>query len=80
MAANAHVFRGPTIRGMLDEAEAKGRARGMARILVLRLKLWDIPISDEQLQRITTCTDEHLIEEWFDRAVTATTADEIFTD
>lgn len=84
MAANGHVFRGPTTPGMLDEAEAKGEAigeaRGVAKSLLKSLELRGISIDDEQRERIMTCTDENLLEEWFARAATAIAADEVFTD
>ncbi|WP_157436476.1 hypothetical protein [Actinospica robiniae] len=80
MAANSHVVYGPMIQGMLDEAKAKAEAKGMAKLLLKSLDLRGIVISDEQRERIATCTDEQLIEEWFARAVTATTAEDVFND
>lgn len=89
MAANVHVFQGPMIRGMLDEAkaegqakgEAKGVAKGVAKSLLKSLELRGIPVSDEQRERITACADEQLIEAWFERSFAPNaTANEIFAD
>jgi hypothetical protein len=36
--------------------------------------------SGEQRQRVTSCTDALQLDRWFDRAITAGTAAEVFAD
>ncbi|MDF3142530.1 MULTISPECIES: hypothetical protein [unclassified Streptomyces] len=58
------------------EGQAKGEAMGILRVLEVR----GLPVSDEVRQRITTCTDLGLLNEWLDRAGTVTHAEELFTE
>jgi hypothetical protein len=47
------------------------------------LKILDarhLALSKEQRQRVTSCTDAAQLDLWFDRAITAGTADEVFAD
>lgn len=61
------------------EGLAKGRA-GMARMLERLLDTRGLTLTDELRERLATCEDEDLLQRWFDRAVTATTLDEVFDD
>jgi hypothetical protein len=56
------------------EGEAKGRAEDILRILDLRA----IDIPDAARERVNGCTDLELLGTWFDRALTVTTAEELF--
>lgn len=56
------------------EGLAEGRAEDILRILDLRA----IDIPEAARERITGCTDLELLGTWFDRALTATTAEELF--
>ncbi|MEM7153654.1 MAG: Rpn family recombination-promoting nuclease/putative transposase [Myxococcota bacterium] len=70
-----------------DEAIAKGIAKGVEQgrvrtqvAMVLRvLDKRGLALSDAQRQRVQACSDETQLDEWFDRALTATTADEVFS-
>jgi hypothetical protein len=60
----------------ISEGEAKGKAEAVLRLLDAR----HLAPSTEQRQRVTSCTDSGQLDLWFDRAVTAGTAAEVFAD
>jgi hypothetical protein len=60
----------------IAEGEAKGKAEGVLRLLDAR----HLAPSQEQRQRVTSCTDAAQLDLWFDRAITAGTAVEVFAD
>jgi hypothetical protein len=60
----------------IAEGEAKGKAEAVLKLLVAR---HPAP-SPEQRQRVTACTDPTQLDLWFDRAITASTAAEVFAD
>jgi hypothetical protein len=60
----------------IAEGEAKGKAEGVLKLLDVR----ELAPSPEQRQRVTDCTDPAQLDLWFDRAITAGTAAEVFAD
>ena len=64
------------------EAEARGKACGeaaaSARMLLLTLESREVGLSDEQRRLIENCVDSARLEAWFRRALTATTAEDVF--
>ncbi|PIB09096.1 MULTISPECIES: hypothetical protein [Streptomyces] len=60
----------------ITEGEAKGRAEDILRILDVR----DIEVPESDRERITTCTDLDTLGTWFDRALTATSTEELFAE
>jgi hypothetical protein len=60
----------------IAEGEAKGKAEAVLRLLDAR----GLAPSDEQRHRVTSSTNPAQLDFWFDRAVTATTAADIFAD
>lgn len=56
------------------EAELKDRAVMILRVLEKR----GIPVPEDTRERITSCTDLDTLTLWFDRSLTATTAEELF--
>ena len=73
-------------------AEAKGMAKGMAKgveqgvekgeaqMLLRLLTNRGFTVSDEVRSRVTSCGDSAVLVRWFDRALTATTVDEVFEE
>ena len=59
---------------------AAGRAEGEARSVLKFLAARGISVSEEQKERILACVDLAVLDRWVEKAVTATTADELFTD
>ena len=62
------------------EGEAKGKAEGKAEDILKLLVARHLAPSPEQRQRVTACTDPTQLDLWFDRAITAGTAAEVFAD
>jgi hypothetical protein len=60
------------------EHQAKGRAEGEAKALLLMLRARKVCVSDEARDRIMSCTDLQQLERWVERAVTVDTVDELF--
>ncbi|KUN43228.1 hypothetical protein [Streptomyces olivochromogenes] len=59
---------------IIEETRIKGRAEDILRILDLRA----IDIPEAARERVNACTDLELLGTWFDRALTATNAEELF--
>ena len=64
----------------IAEGEARGEARGEAKAVLKLLDARHLAPSQEQRQRVTSCTDPAQLDLWFDRAITAGTAAEVFAD
>lgn len=60
----------------ISEGEAKGKAESVLKLLDARR----LAPSQEQRQRVTSCTDPAQLDLWFDRAITVGTAAEVFAD
>jgi hypothetical protein len=63
-----------------DDGKAEGKAEGKADSVLKLLERRHLVPSQEQRQRVASCTDIAQLDLWFDRAVTASTATEVFTD
>jgi hypothetical protein len=57
-----------------DEGKAEGTAEHILRILDVR----GIALTAEQREQVTASTDPTQLDRWFDRAITATSAAEVF--
>ncbi|MFC4015673.1 hypothetical protein ACFOY2_51275 [Nonomuraea purpurea] len=64
----------PWVRRWIDHGEARGEAKALLRILDVR----GLPITDEARARIQECKDEETLFSWMDKAITATSIDEVF--
>ena len=60
--------------------KAEGRAEGEAHAILRVLERRSISVSAQQRDRILACTDLATLESWVDRAVTATSTEELFTE
>ncbi|QNE75591.1 hypothetical protein F0344_13985 [Streptomyces finlayi] len=63
-----------------DEGRTEGRTEGRAEGLLLILEARGIALTDELRQKITTCTDPRLLNQWLQHAATATTTEEVFAE
>lgn len=72
--------RGTLIEETLLAGEAKGRVKERAHSVLRVLEARGIPASDETRERITECTDLDILDQWMVRAVTVTTAEELFDE
>jgi hypothetical protein len=64
------------VEEMRDQGKAEGKVEDVLKLLDLRR----LAPSQEQRQRVASCTDEAQLNLWFDRAATVGTADEVFAD
>jgi predicted transposase YdaD len=62
------------------EGKAEGLVEGEARSVLRILDARRLAPSEEQRQRVISCTDAAQLDLWLDRAITADTADEVFAD
>jgi hypothetical protein len=60
----------------IAEGEAKGKAEGVLKLLDAR----HLASSQEQRDQVMSCTDPAQLDLWFERAITAETAAEVFAD
>ena len=74
------VLKDSFIDGYIEQGLAKGRAQGEAQMLLRIMTARGIAVPEHVRLRVTECTDTAQLEAWFDRAITATTMDEIFSD
>ncbi|MFF3317245.1 hypothetical protein ACFYV5_17300 [Streptomyces sp. NPDC003035] len=63
------------LKGKAD-GEAEGKAESVLRLLAGR----GVPVPEVMAQRISGCTDSDTLDRWFDRAITAVHAEELFAD
>ncbi|WP_149184887.1 hypothetical protein [Streptomyces sp. TRM49041] len=61
-----------------EEGREQGRVQGEAKALLLILEQRGIAVTDEAHERIAGCEDPEIMERWLARALTVTTAEEIF--
>ncbi|PSJ27649.1 hypothetical protein B7P34_16495 [Streptosporangium nondiastaticum] len=71
--------RGTLIEETLLKGEAKGRAAASAMVLRV-LAHREILVPEAARERITSCTDLDVLERWMDRALTASTIEELFVE
>lgn len=63
-----------------DQGIAEGEAKGKAEAVLKLLDARGLAPTDEQRQQVTASTDPAQLDRWFDRAITARTAAEVFAD
>ena len=64
----------------LEEGREQGLEQGKAEYLIKIIDARRIAMTDQERQQVTSCTDLTQLDQWFDRALTATTAADIFKD
>ena len=62
------------------EGLAQGKAKGRAEDILFLLDRRGIEVSERDRHRIASCDDLDVLARWFDRAITASSAAEIFTE
>lgn len=63
-----------------DQGIAEGEAKGKAEAVLKLLDARGLAPTDEQRRQVTASTDAAHLDLWFDRAITASTAAEVFAD
>jgi hypothetical protein len=79
MASN-YEFQGTFAKKHRAAGRAEGEAHGEARSVLKVLAARGINVSDGQQERILACTDLAVLDRWIEKAVTVTSADELFAD
>jgi hypothetical protein len=69
---------GELVREFEDEAAVKAAIKAEAKSVLRILDKRGIALTAEQRDRILGCTDPETVNRWFDAALDATSADEIF--
>jgi hypothetical protein len=64
----------------IAEGEVKGKVEGKVEAVLRLLDARGLSPSQEQRERVTSCTDSVQLDLWFDRAVTAATTAAVFAD
>jgi len=77
MTTTHPFFRNDFVDRWLNEGRAEGRAEGQADMIVRVLHARGVAVPAEIRHRILACTDEQQLEDWGERAATATTLDDV---
>jgi flagellar biosynthesis/type III secretory pathway protein FliH len=64
-------------RGM-TQGLARGRAEAKAEDIIKILNSRGLPPDDQQREQLSACADLDLLDRWFDRALVATSVDDVF--
>ncbi|GAA3492809.1 hypothetical protein GCM10018987_68920 [Streptomyces cremeus] len=80
MAADLSFFRSETAQKLRAEGRTEGRTEGRAKDVLLLLSRRDIEVTDALRERVMACTDFDVLEGLFVRAITATSAEELFDE
>ncbi|MEV5495033.1 hypothetical protein AB0M50_06495 [Nonomuraea fuscirosea] len=68
----------PLIRECVEYGEARGEAKGEAKAVLMILDGRNIQAPFEARRRILACTDQETLKTWIERALVATSVDELF--
>jgi hypothetical protein len=69
------VFKDPWVDGLLDQGHLRGARQKMLQLLDKRFR-----VSEDIRKQIEECADIAKIDAWFDRAITATSLEDVFTE
>jgi hypothetical protein len=67
----------PGSGSLIEETFLAGEAKGEARFVLRVLDSRGVAVDDESRERIMQCTDTGQLEQWLDRALVATSVDEV---
>ncbi|MFF8021200.1 hypothetical protein ACFZDJ_08725 [Streptomyces sp. NPDC007896] len=62
------------------EGEARGEAKDRAGLILRVLEKHGVDVPEDVRDRVISCTDLDTLMLWFDRSLTATTAEDLFTE
>ncbi|MFE2294188.1 hypothetical protein [Streptomyces sp. NPDC059452] len=80
MGTGLSHFRGIVAETFRDEGRDEGRVAGRVEDILRILEVRGVAVPEDARQRITACTDLPVLDVWFERAVTAMTADAVFEE
>lgn len=64
---------------LFEEKYLEGKAEGKAEDILHALKVRGLVVSDDARERITGCTDLDTLTTWFDRSLTVSKAEDLFS-
>ncbi|MEV4468854.1 hypothetical protein [Nonomuraea sp. NPDC049504] len=70
----------PYVRRYIELGAALAEARGMAYVVIRVLNERGLSVSPEAEERIRSCTDHEMLENWIGRALKADSVDELFEE
>jgi hypothetical protein len=71
-------WKDPFIEGLKQQGREQGLEEGKAEYLLKVIDARRIAVTDQERERVISCTDLTQLDQWFDRAVSANTAADIF--
>jgi hypothetical protein len=74
------AYRNEFIESFVEQGHAQGIVRAKRDDILKVMQLRGIGLSDARYLEVETCLDVEQLQVWFDRAATATTANDIFRD
>ncbi|MFD4610158.1 hypothetical protein [Streptomyces sp. NPDC058451] len=80
VAVDLSFYKSPLSEEIREEGRAEGEARRAAEDVLDILEVRGIDVPETIRERITDCGDPEILRYWLRRAVTAPTAEDIFTD
>ncbi|MGW4199833.1 hypothetical protein [Streptomyces sp. NPDC004726] len=78
VAVDLSFYKSAISEEIRDEGRAQGQVQRGAEDVLLVLELRGINVSDEVREQVTNCDDPDISRTWLARAITATTAEDIF--
>lgn len=80
LVTDLSFFTSPISEEIREEGREEGRAKSKAEDILLLLDGREVPVSAADRDRITSCHDLDTLNRWFTRAITATSAAEVFAE
>ncbi|MGP9019200.1 hypothetical protein ACT1U9_12385 [Streptomyces sp. BR1] len=80
VAVDLSFYKSPLSQELRAEGRAEGQAASRSEDILFILERRGIDVPDEAREHITTCDDLDLLRHWLDRALTASSTDEVFAD
>ncbi len=80
VAVDLSFYKSPLSEELRNEGKVAGKAEGKAEDILFVLEQRGLDIPEEARERIAACDDLDILRRWLGRALTAASADEIFTD
>ncbi|MGW5169580.1 hypothetical protein ACWEQ1_19500 [Streptomyces nodosus] len=80
VAVDTSFFTSPLSEEIRDEGRTEGRTEGRASDVLRLLDRRGIALGEADRERVTSCKDLDTLTRWFDRAITASSAAEVFLD
>jgi hypothetical protein len=74
------AYRSPLLREVQAKGKADGKAEGKRDALMRVLEVRGLQPTQVQVQRVQACVDIATLDTWFTRAITASSASEVFGD